>query len=158
MCSSDLLAKKWPLVAITNGNAQPELFGLGDYFEFVLRAGPHGRSKPFSDMYFLAAEKLNVPIGEILHVGDDLTTDVGGAIRSGMQACWIRPENGDLMQTWDSRLLPHLEISRLASLTSLIYQQICIYTQLFGGGRCASPPNLFLRGGANGRFLPARQP
>ncbi len=23
------LAKKWPLVAITNGNAQPELFGLG---------------------------------------------------------------------------------------------------------------------------------
>ncbi|EHL8810110.1 5-amino-6-(5-phospho-D-ribitylamino)uracil phosphatase YigB, partial [Escherichia coli] len=24
------------------------------------------------------------------------------------------------MQTWDSRLLPHLEISRLASLTSLI--------------------------------------
>ena len=56
----------------------------------------------------------------ILHVGDDLTTDVGGAIRSGMQACWIRPENGDLMQTWDSRLLPHLEISRLASLTSLI--------------------------------------
>lgn len=38
------LAKKWPLVAITNGNAQPELFGLGDYFEFVLRAGPHGRS------------------------------------------------------------------------------------------------------------------
>lgn len=36
------LAEKWPLVAITNGNAQPELFGLGDYFEFVLRAGPHG--------------------------------------------------------------------------------------------------------------------
>lgn len=51
------LAKKWPLVAITNGNAQPELFGLGDYFKFVLRAGPDGRSKPFSDMYFLAAEK-----------------------------------------------------------------------------------------------------
>lgn len=50
------LKKKWPLVAITNGNAQPELFGLGDYFEFVLRAGPHGRSKPFSDMYLLAAE------------------------------------------------------------------------------------------------------
>ncbi len=63
------LAKKWPLVAITNGNAQPELFGLGDYFEFVLRAGPHGRSKPFSDMYFLAAEKLNVPIGEIYMLG-----------------------------------------------------------------------------------------
>lgn len=114
------LAKKWPLVAITNGNAQPERFGLSDYFQFVLRAGPDGRSKPYADMYHLAAEKLNVPLAEILHVGDDLTTDVAGAIRCGMQACWIKPENADLMQTADSRLLPHIEISRLASLTSLI--------------------------------------
>ena len=107
-------------MAITNGNAQPELFGLGDYFKFVLRAGPHGRSKPFSDMYHLAAEKLNLSLGEILHVGDDLTTDVAGAIRCGMQACWIKPENADLMIASDSRLLPHVEISRLASLTTLI--------------------------------------
>lgn len=114
------LAEKWPLVAITNGNAHPELFGLGDYFEFVLRAGPDGRSKPFNDMYHLAAKRLNVPLGEILHVGDDLTTDVAGAIRCGMQACWIKPENADLMQAFDSRLLPHVEISRLASLTTLI--------------------------------------
>lgn len=114
------LAEKWPLVAITNGNAQPELFGLSDYFEFVLRAGPHGRAKPFNDMYHLAAEKLNLPLCQILHVGDDLTTDVAGAIRCGMQACWIKPENADLMIASDSRLLPHLEISRLASLTTLI--------------------------------------
>ena len=114
------LAEKWPLVAITNGNAQPELFGLNDYFKFVLRAGPDGRSKPFADMYHLAAEKLDVPLSAILHVGDDLTTDVAGAIRSGLQACWIKPQGADLMQVADSRLLPHIEISRLASLTSLI--------------------------------------
>lgn len=51
------------MVAITNGNARPELFGLSDYFRFVLRAGPDGRSKPFADMYHLAAERLNVPLG-----------------------------------------------------------------------------------------------
>ncbi|ANI85084.1 5-amino-6-(5-phospho-D-ribitylamino)uracil phosphatase YigB [Kosakonia oryzae] len=114
------LATKWPLVAITNGNAQPELFGLSDYFEFVLRAGPDGRSKPFSDMYHLAADRLGVAVEDILHVGDDLTTDVAGAIRCGMQACWIKPEGADLLQATDSRLLPHMEISRLASLTTLI--------------------------------------
>lgn len=41
------LAKKWPLVAITNGNAQPELFGLGDYFELCCaqaRTGALNRS------------------------------------------------------------------------------------------------------------------
>nr|WP_105570508.1 5-amino-6-(5-phospho-D-ribitylamino)uracil phosphatase YigB [Cronobacter sakazakii] len=114
------LAKKWPLVAITNGNAEPEQFGLGGLFQFVLRAGPHGRAKPYSDMYHLAAQKLGVAPEAILHVGDDLTTDVAGAIRSGVQACWINLLDGDLMQIDDSRLLPHLEISRLASLTSLI--------------------------------------
>ena len=114
------LAEKWPLVAITNGNARPELFGLAGYFEFVLRAGPDGRAKPFNDMYHLAAERLNIPLGEILHVGDDLTTDVAGAIRCGMQACWIKPEGADLLTASDSRLLPHLEISQLASLTTLI--------------------------------------
>lgn len=63
------LAEKWPLVAVTNGNAQPELFGLSDYFRFVLRAGPDGRSKPFADMYHLAAERLDLPLDQILHVG-----------------------------------------------------------------------------------------
>lgn len=114
------LAEKWPLVAITNGNAQPELFGLNDYFKFVLRAGPDGRAKPFSDMYHLAAERLDVPLAHILHVGDDLTTDVAGAIRCGMQACWINLFEDSLMKISDSRLLPHIEISRLASLTTLI--------------------------------------
>lgn len=114
------LAEKWPLAAITNGNAEPHLFGLDQYFTFILRAGPDGRSKPYADMYHLAAEKLNLPLEQILHVGDDLTTDVGGAVSCGMQACWINLHQGDLMQIKDSRLLPHLEISRLASLSALI--------------------------------------
>ncbi len=114
------LAEKWPLVAVTNGNAEPAQFGLAQYFQFVLRAGPDGRAKPFSDMYHLAAERLGIAPGEILHVGDDLTTDVAGALRCGAQACWINLRGGDLMHIDDSRLVPHLEISRLASLTALI--------------------------------------
>lgn len=114
------LAAKIPLVAITNGNAEPHLFGLDKYFKFILRAGPHGRAKPYHDMYHLAAEKLNLPLPSILHVGDDLTTDVAGAVRCGMQACWINLHHHNLMQASDSRLLPTLEISQLASLTALL--------------------------------------
>ena len=74
------LAEKWPLVAITNGNAQPELFGLSDYFRFVLRAGPDGRSKPFADMYHLAAERLALPLGQILqNLIDNALTYAGSA-------------------------------------------------------------------------------
>ncbi|QTF06747.1 5-amino-6-(5-phospho-D-ribitylamino)uracil phosphatase YigB [Brenneria izadpanahii] len=114
------LAERVPLAAITNGNADPSQFGLDRYFAFVLRAGPDGRSKPFADMYRLAAEKFNLPLSQILHVGDDLTTDVAGAVRCGMQACWINLREDDLMHIDDARLLPHIEISRLASLPALL--------------------------------------
>lgn len=114
------LSQRWPLVAITNGNADPSRFGLDRYFRFILRAGPDGRAKPFGDMYHRAAQALGVAPGQILHVGDDLTTDVAGAVRNGLQACWINQHAGNLMKIDDARLLPHVEISRLALLTTLL--------------------------------------
>lgn len=114
------LAQHIPLVAITNGNAEPHLCGLDRYFQFILRAGPDGRAKPYEDMYRTAAERLNLSPERIMHVGDDLTTDVAGAVRFGMQACWINLHGRDLMRTTDARLLPTLEISQLASLTALL--------------------------------------
>jgi putative hydrolase of the HAD superfamily len=114
------LAKRWPLVAVTNGNADPDVCGLSQYFQFTLRAGPDGRAKPYIDMYETAAQRLGLPLEQILHVGDDLTTDVAGAVSCGMQACWINLREGNLMQVKDARLLPHIEISQLASLTALL--------------------------------------
>ncbi|MGL9719643.1 HAD hydrolase-like protein [Symbiopectobacterium sp.] len=67
-----------------------------------------------------AAQALGVAPGQILHVGDDLTTDVAGAVRNGLQACWINLHEGNLMKIDDARLLPHVEISRLALLTTLL--------------------------------------
>lgn len=115
-----VLARRVPLLAITNGNADPHRFGLAHYFQFILRAGEHGRAKPYHDMYQLATKKLNLSPEHILHVGDDLTTDVAGSLGYGMQSCWINLYNNDLMSISDMRLLPHLEISQLASLTMLV--------------------------------------
>lgn len=114
------LAARIPLVAITNGNAEPHRCGLDQYFQFILRAGPDGRAKPYQDMYHSAVERLNLRPEQVLHVGDDVTTDVAGAVRCGMQACWINLHQGNLMHTGEARLLPTLEISQLASLTALI--------------------------------------
>ncbi|VAY02420.1 Flavin mononucleotide phosphatase YigB [Arsenophonus endosymbiont of Aleurodicus dispersus] len=113
------LAEKVPLAVITNGNADPYACGLGDYFQFVLKAGQDGRAKPFSDMYYLAAQKFNIVLDNILHVGDSLTTDIQGALHSGMQACWINANNSNLL-TNDNKILPHVEITGLASLIALI--------------------------------------
>ncbi|MGV3345474.1 5-amino-6-(5-phospho-D-ribitylamino)uracil phosphatase YigB [Enterobacteriaceae bacterium LUAb1] len=114
------LARRWPLAVITNGNAQPQQFGIAHYFQFILRAGPDGRAKPYEDMFQLAAQRLGIQPDTILHVGDDLTTDVAGALRSGMQSCWMRLYQENLAPARGSGPLPHIEITQLASLTTLI--------------------------------------
>ncbi|URJ25916.1 5-amino-6-(5-phospho-D-ribitylamino)uracil phosphatase YigB [Blochmannia endosymbiont of Camponotus sp.] len=114
------LSSKWPLIAITNGNANPISCGLQQYFQDVLRAGINGRAKPYKDMYYLASKRLGISCKNILHVGDDLNTDIKGAIRAGMQACWINQYNLNQFCSVDRTLLPHLKISKLISLTYLL--------------------------------------
>lgn len=114
------LAQKIPLIAITNGNANPLTCGLGQYFSHILKAGPDGRSKPYPDMFDKAASLLDLPHQQILHVGDHLVTDVEGAIRSGLQACWINLDNRSLFQDAETRVMPHIEITDLSKLTELV--------------------------------------
>ncbi|MXP56420.1 5-amino-6-(5-phospho-D-ribitylamino)uracil phosphatase YigB [Pantoea sp. Mhis] len=116
-----ILSDHLPLIAITNGNVDPQKIGINHYFKFILRAGLHGRAKPWSDMYHLASKNLNVNPIHILHVGDDIMTDVNGSLRAGMQACWMNSNTSNLMKVNDARLLPHLEITELKSLTLLLH-------------------------------------
>ncbi|OCG23206.1 hypothetical protein A9G11_06310 [Gilliamella sp. wkB108] len=114
------LATKYPLAVITNGNVEVNRIGLGDYFQFSLRGGPDGRSKPFPEIFELAVNKLNVPAHQILHVGDNLSTDVNGAINSGLLSCWINVFNEDIFHLSEARCLPHIEISQLPELDNLL--------------------------------------
>lgn len=114
------LSQRFQLAVITNGNANPNLFGIARYFKFILRSGPDGRAKPYRDMYVEAANRFNLPLSQILHVGDHLLTDVAGSIEAGAQACWINDFGRNLMTDPEARILPHIEISRLASLKALL--------------------------------------
>lgn len=114
------LAQKYPLAVITNGNAEIDKIGLTSYFKFSLRAGPDGLAKPFVDMFQIAADRLSVPIENILHVGDYLYADVQGAINSGMQSCWLNITDSDIYQNNDATLLPHVEIKQLSELNNLL--------------------------------------
>ncbi|SQI42563.1 flavin mononucleotide phosphatase [Providencia alcalifaciens] len=71
-------------------------------------------------MYHLASQRLNIEPSAILHIGDNLLTDVEGAIKSGMQACWFNVDHSTLMNEKEGHLLPHVEICRLDSLLSLV--------------------------------------
>lgn len=114
------LAEKYPLAVISNGNADINKIGLASYFKFALRGGVDGLSKPFPDMFQLAAQQLALPVESILHVGDHLYADVQGAINSGMQACWINLSDTNIYQQNEATLLPHVEINQLSELNNLL--------------------------------------
>lgn len=85
----DLLAKRLPLVAISNGNADLGQMDLGKHFQFQIAAREFGKAKPDRAIFHHACERLGLPADEVLHVGDDPLLDVAGARDAGMRTAWI---------------------------------------------------------------------
>ena len=80
------LSRQYRLVAITNGNADVFATPVGALFEFALspvQPSLAGVAKPDSKIFSHAAERLNMSGSEILHIGDCLNADVGGANAAG---------------------------------------------------------------------------
>lgn len=86
------LAARYPLVGLSNGNA--DVFGTaaGPYFKWAVSARLFGVAKPDPRIFHAAAAQLNLPAEAVLHLGDDPTTDVLGAMNAGMQTAWINTQ------------------------------------------------------------------
>ena len=111
------LAQKYPLVVITNGNVLLERLGLEGQFQHVLKAGGGFRMKPAPDLFTDMARRLQLAPQQILHVGDDVTTDVAGAVHNGYRSAWLN----DVGQEWRTlRILPDVMLTRLEQLLTLL--------------------------------------
>jgi putative hydrolase of the HAD superfamily len=113
------IAARLPVAAVTNGNADLQRIGLGHLFAHQIHSREHGAAKPEASIFHAACERLGVPPGEVLHVGDHIEMDVIGAARAGLRSCWInRPEDHDgRPQVWtDATLRPDLEFATLTAL------------------------------------------
>ncbi|WP_245876459.1 HAD family hydrolase [Caldimonas caldifontis] len=87
------LASRFPLVALTNGNADLRAIGLAPWFRSVVSARGFGRGKPHADIFMEACRQAQAPPAQVLHVGDDLLLDVEAALAAGLQAAWVaRPD------------------------------------------------------------------
>ncbi len=90
----DQLSDKYPLVAVTNGNADYERIGLAPYFVGYYRAGENGtRMKPYPDMLNDASKHLNIPCHNILHIGDSAMSDIQAALNANCPSLWFNPNN-----------------------------------------------------------------
>lgn len=84
------LAARWPLFALSNGNADLRRIGLADWFQGSLGARELGVGKPDRRIFEAACDRLGRAPHEVLHIGDDLALDVQGALGAGLQAAWVR--------------------------------------------------------------------
>ncbi|RMX08920.1 HAD family hydrolase [Corticibacter populi] len=89
------LAARYPLLALSNGNAQVLQMPIGRYFTASISARDVGVAKPDARIFRLAAERAGLPAQALLHVGDDPDADVQGARAAGMQALWVNREGRD---------------------------------------------------------------
>jgi putative hydrolase of the HAD superfamily len=85
----DFLAQRFPLAALTNGNADVQRVGLGAFFQCAVSAHEHGIAKPDPRIFWHTAERLNLAPEAVLHVGDDAALDILGARAAGMPCVWL---------------------------------------------------------------------
>ena len=84
------LARRFPLLSLSNGNADLQRVGIARHFVGSLSASELGVAKPDPRLFVEACRRLGLGPEAVLHVGDDLQRDVLGAHAAGMPAVWLR--------------------------------------------------------------------
>jgi putative hydrolase of the HAD superfamily len=113
--SLQFLSARFPLVSVSNGNADLERVGLGSYFRAAVSAREFGVGKPDPRIFHAAAGAVDLTTEHVLHVGDDATLDALGALNAGMQAAWVNR----LDHLWPHELEPHVKLTNLTELCAL---------------------------------------
>lgn len=111
------LSARFPLVALSNGNADVHRIGIGEYFHAALSARELGLGKPDVRAFEAAAARAGVPASQVLHIGDDMELDALGAMRAGMQAAWLNRS----AQAWPHDERPHVTVADLHQLCDLFH-------------------------------------
>lgn len=115
----EFLSARFPLVSLSNGNADLERAGLAPYFRAAISAREFGVGKPDPRIFLAAAGAVDMTPENVLHVGDDATLDALGALNAGMQAAWInRTEH-----LWPHEATPHVTVTSLDELCALFREQ-----------------------------------
>ncbi len=112
----EFLSARFPVVALSNGNADIHAIGIAPYFKASISAQDFGVGKPDARIFHAAAGAVDASPAQVLHIGDDPGLDVLGALNAGMQTVWLnRPAD-----VWKHDDKPHLSVASLTQLCDYI--------------------------------------
>ena len=84
-----VLAGRYVLGALTNGNADFQKLNLDSFFSFGYSAASVGAGKPAPQMFRAALQHTGASAAQAVHVGDHLVDDIHGAAEVGMHTVWV---------------------------------------------------------------------
>ncbi|MFK4751696.1 HAD family hydrolase [Oceanobacter antarcticus] len=113
------LATHWPLIAVTNGNADLEKVGIRHYFSAHLNAETIGAAKPAPDLFHAALAHAVVEPHECLHIGDHPHHDIDAAHAAGLHTLWVNLNESPWPDAFAS---PTLQVSALSDVVEQVTQ------------------------------------
>src|SRR4051812_2342563 len=111
----EFLAARFPIVSLSNGNADIARVGIATFFRAAISAREFGVGKPDPRIFHAAAGAVDVTPEDMLHIGDDATLDALGALNAGMQAAWVNRSD----HLWPHEQQPQATVSHLTELCDL---------------------------------------
>jgi YjjG family noncanonical pyrimidine nucleotidase len=93
----DYLADRYDMTVVTNGFDEIQQLkltagNLNRYFDHIVTSQKAGHRKPAKEIFEYAMQLSNVSAKEVLMVGDNLITDMGGAISASIDTAFFNPE------------------------------------------------------------------
>ena len=85
----EVLRTKYDIGLLSNGNSYPERTGLAGVFRFIVFSQDHGIEKPDPGIFHITLQQAGCRREQLLHVGDSLLNDIGGAIGAGIKCVWL---------------------------------------------------------------------
>lgn len=85
-----IIADRYQLGALTNGNADIKRLGLSNHFSFAFSAEEVGAPKPAPDLFHTALAHTGCDPTQMVYVGDDPVKDIDTANQVGLHTVWLK--------------------------------------------------------------------
>jgi len=95
----------------------------GSFVQMIANAAdvkPRIFGKPSKEYFLQALERINLEKDEVLVIGDDLDSDIQGAINAGMKGILVKTGKGQLYDLNKSEIKPYKILDSFSSLIGLI--------------------------------------
>ncbi|MES3039911.1 MAG: HAD family hydrolase [Pseudomonadota bacterium] len=106
------LAERFPLYALSNGNADLQRAGIAPWFKAHFSAASVGQAKPHPRMFEQALAKAGIHAQQAVHIGDHPGEDIAAAQAVGLRSVWVNLTNAE----WPLSRRPDAEIRHFSEL------------------------------------------